>query len=287
MHCAQEIKELLLERAHVEAIINFPVGQLVFPHARTTAAITLIRKGAGRRDSLPTRLIQAEGNYPAAIAAALTDEGESVILRGKTKWSRGARPSRKGIPLEELARVRRGVATGCNDFFVLTEEGRRNAGISRSSCRPCIASPKLFEGGRIDLETLEALPLTARRWLLVPQRVRASGPIADYLSRGVTEFDVQSGYLVGQRIKAGRRWYEVEADVRAPILFTYLNRRRARFVRNLADGVPLNNWLIVDHTTASIQTPCSPSCQARRCRRASRTTVGSTAAGCGSWNRES
>jgi len=48
------------------------------------------------------------------------------------------------------------------------------------------------------------------------------------------------------RVKAGRAWWEVEADFAAPILFTYLNRSRPRFVRNRAGAIPLNNWLVIE-----------------------------------------
>jgi hypothetical protein len=51
---------------------------------------------------------------------------------------------------------------------------------------------------------------------------------------------------VKQRAKAGRPWWEVEADFAAPILFTYLNRRSPRFVRNRAGAIPLNNWLVIE-----------------------------------------
>jgi adenine-specific DNA-methyltransferase len=47
MNYAREIKAVLLERAHVEAIISFPVKARIFDHAITTAGITLIRKGVG------------------------------------------------------------------------------------------------------------------------------------------------------------------------------------------------------------------------------------------------
>lgn len=49
-----------------------------------------------------------------------------------------------------------------------------------------------------------------------------------------------------QRVRAGRPWWEVEADFAAPILFTYLNRSRPRFVRNRAGAIPLNNWLVIE-----------------------------------------
>jgi hypothetical protein len=31
----------------------------------------------------------------------------------------------------------------------------------------------------------------------------------------------------------------------APILFTYFNRSNPRFIRNRADAVPLNTWLVI------------------------------------------
>ena len=34
-------------------------------------------------------------------------------------------------------------------------------------------------------------------------------------------------------------------DLTAPILFRYFNVSRARFVRNVAEAAPLNNWLLI------------------------------------------
>jgi adenine-specific DNA-methyltransferase len=246
MNYAREIKRLLLARAHVEAIVRFPADELVFDHTVTTAMITLIRKGAD--GTQPTRLIEAKSTSTDSITAVLTDPdaGERVTLTSARKWSRPQRKRRNaGIALAEAAHVRRGVATGCNNFFVLSERQRRDLGLGRSSVRPCLASPRHFGGQTIDMEAFEALPETTRRWLLEPKRPHATGPLADYLARGRTEFGVLERHLVKQRVKAGRRWFAVEAHFEAPILFTYFNRPRARFVRNLALAVPLNNWLVI------------------------------------------
>lgn len=43
MNYARKVKSLLLERAHVEAIVSLPVEDRVFEHAITTAGVTLIR----------------------------------------------------------------------------------------------------------------------------------------------------------------------------------------------------------------------------------------------------
>lgn len=92
---------------------------------------------------------------------------------------------------------------------------------------------------------MAALPDTAPRWLLYPSRARLGGPLERYLQRA-ERVGVHERHLVKQRVKAGRPWWEVEADFAAPILFTYLNRSRPRFIRNRARAIPLNNWLVIE-----------------------------------------
>ena len=245
------VKLFLLERARVEAIVQFPARQLVFEHAVTTAAVTLIRKGAARRTLPRTRFVNAASITRDDILEAFKADAEAahIALSANEKWSR-VRPRRgpKAIALEQVARVRRGAATGCNEFFVLSDDDRRLHDLNMCCLRPCAASPRWFTGEEIDDETLAALPWTAPRWLLHPSRVRLGGPLERYLQRGA-RLGVHERHLVQQRVKAGRPWWQVEADFAAPILFTYLNRSRPRFVRNRAGAIPLNNWLVIEPLT--------------------------------------
>jgi hypothetical protein len=128
---------------------------------------------------------------------------------------------------------------------VLTDEGRRVHKLNQCCLRSCAASPRWFHEDAIDEETLAALPDNAPRWLLYPSRARLGGPLERYLRRAES-LGVHDRHLVKLRVKARRPWWEVEADFAAPILFTYLNRTRPRFVRNRAGVVPLNNWLVIE-----------------------------------------
>jgi adenine-specific DNA-methyltransferase len=242
------VKMFLLERAHVEAIVRFPAHQLVFEHAVTTAAVTLIRKGAHRSVRARTRFADAASISRDDIMQAFSADtgGTHVQLSPGERWSPGrSRRSRQATTLQEVARVRRGAATGCNKFFVLTDEARRLYGLNWSCLRPCAGSPRWFDGDEIDDNTLAALPASAPRWLLYPSRARLGGPLERYLHRAAA-LGVHERHLVKLRVKAGRPWWEVEADFEAPILFTYLNRMRPRFVRNRAGAIPLNNWLVIE-----------------------------------------
>ncbi|MGH3008512.1 MAG: HsdM family class I SAM-dependent methyltransferase [Gaiellaceae bacterium] len=248
MNYAREIKRLLLERAHVEAIIGFPARELLFDHAVTTATITLITRQSDGADGAtqPTRLLQAARSDVDEVYASIADleRGERVSLTSKSKWSHALSIPRRGTPIEEVANVRRGVATGCNAFFVISDEARRDHGLSKSYLTACAASPKLFPRGEITTETLSGLSDTASRWLLTASNEWTYGPLADYLAFGLSEYDLLERHLIQQRVQAGRHWFAVET-ISAPILFSYFNRPHGRFVRNRASAIPLNNWLAI------------------------------------------
>lgn len=238
---AAAIKRFVLDEAHINSIINLPAGELVFDRAITSASITLIEKGGRRRS---TRIVQSPTSKESELHKATARGGARIVLKSEDKWGRPrTRPVVGGVPLSELAHVHRGIATGCNAFFVLSEERRRELRIAHCSVRPCLASPKLLTGPEVSLETLRELPNDARRWLFLPTRVRSRGPIADYLSIGVSDYGVLTRNLVQQREQVGRKWYQLAADVPAPIVVTYINQGAARIVRNSANAIPLNNWL--------------------------------------------
>lgn len=248
MNYAREIKALLLERAHVDALVSFPVRDRVFSHAVTTAGVTLIRKGvAGDRRTRVVMLKStnaAEAGLRAAIHGA--SPARKVVLSSDRRWSGAPTPAKEGrVILGELAHVRRGIATGFNAFFVLSEARRAELRIDTCHLMPCIASPRHFAGNTLREADLTAMDDAIPRWLLNVRSAPRSGPLASYLRRGRTSFGVRERTLVCDRVRAGRKWFEVELDIDAPILFRYFNSSRARFVRNFAAAAPLNNWLVI------------------------------------------
>lgn len=248
MNYAREIKTVILEQAHVEAIVSFPVEYRMFDHAITTAGITLIQKGAS--GGRPTRVarLPASRLREAELRSAIFGTGSQRLMKleGQARWSRSQyRQATSGVPIGALARVKRGIATGCNAFFVLSEDRRLELELETDVLAPCIASPRHFAGHELRLQDFDAMDSTVPRWLLHLDKAPRSGPVANYLRRGRNEFAVRDRTLVRQRVKAGRRWFEIGCDVDAPILFSYLNKSRARFVRNVAGAAPLNNWLLL------------------------------------------
>jgi len=244
---AQAVKKWILERAHVEALVTFPVEDRVFNHAVTTAGVTLIRMGAAPPGH-HTRIVRlgTTKQPETELRKALVEGGRSVTLQSNGRWSRTRTPRTSGgVALSEVADVHRGIATGHNAFFVLSEQRRRELELEQAHFLPCIASPRHFSGTILRAEDFDDMDDTVPRWLLALDRVPNSAAMIRYLRGGREHLDVRGRTLVQQRMKAGRRWFQVERSIDAPILFRYLNASPARFVRNAAGAAPLNNWLVV------------------------------------------
>ncbi|HEX2065347.1 MAG TPA: SAM-dependent DNA methyltransferase, partial [Candidatus Thermoplasmatota archaeon] len=146
--------------------------------------------------------------------------------------------------LGEVFRVKRGIATGANDFFILTTEEAQAKGIPQEFLRPILVSPRFMEGAT---EVTPGDGLT--RWLfscsLPQEQVQERYPqVWRFLQEGI-ERGVPDGYLCKNR----RYWYEQEA--RDPPLFfaTYMGRgeseRPFRFILNQAGAVATNSYLMV------------------------------------------
>ena len=249
----KRVKEFVLERAQIEAIVLIEESHLFFDGVLTTAAISLIRKTPPTGD--PSKLLRV-GRDPTRIkpkhlvnflAGRLQlDEmvGEQVKLGPTTKWSRARGKRRSGKSLGSVARVRRGIATGANLFFVLSEVQRRKLDIPIEQLKRCVTSPRVFMGSELTTEAMDALADDIPRWLVNcadPQEEQRKTALGRYLRRG-RRLGIHRGYLAAKR----NPWHRHEQRGESAILFTYFNRDAPRFVRNRCGAVPLNNWLIVE-----------------------------------------
>jgi len=246
----RSIKRFVLEQAYVESIVLFDEGHLFFDGAMTSAAITFIRKepSAGRA----TRIVRLSRELPprqqvlaAVKGTSAVLSAEEVELAGERRWGRLHKQTSEGTRLGDVARVRRGLATGCNRFFSLSEETRKQFGIDKAELRPAIVSPRLVSGTELTRSFLESLPDDQSRWVLDrrdPEAEKGRTPIARYLRWGRKQLNADSGYLASNR----KPWYALEKRGDCPILFSYMNRENPRFIRNRAKAVPLNTFLIVE-----------------------------------------
>lgn len=250
------IKTWVLDHAHVEGLVLFSDGALPFGRkVKSSAGITLLRKhedGDAPAARPRTRVVRLPCDLPPveeALAAIASEQPASlpakeVELTPAVKWSRPRRVTRRtnGTPLSELARIRRGIATGHNRFFVISEADRHEWGLPVDELRSCLATPRLVDG--LEVGDLGALEDNVPRWLLScwrPDAEREHSPLGAYLRHG-RELGAADTYLGSNRTP----WHGLERREPPAILWPYFNRHRLRFIRNRTAALVLNNSLGIE-----------------------------------------
>jgi hypothetical protein len=136
----------------------------------------------------------------------------------------------------------RGIATGANEYFFLTRERATDLGLPQEFLLPAVGRTRDITGDEITEETMKALDESGRPTLLFSPsgKARDSFPKAmcEYLKRGE-----ESGLHRRALIATRNPWYKMERRSAPPILFAYLGRRNARFIRNYAGVLPLTGFL--------------------------------------------
>lgn len=148
------------------------------------------------------------------------------------------------LPLSAFASTLRGVATGCNEFFFLRREEIRSNRLPLQYFLRAVGKTTDVQGDSLTAADLDRLEDAGRpTWLLsLPSIAQERLPAA--LRRYLAEGEEQ-GLPVRALISQRNPWYKMEVRRPPAFLFTYLGRRSARFVRNLAGAIPLTGFICV------------------------------------------
>jgi hypothetical protein len=184
----------------------------------------------------------ANGNGDHAALTCHERKLTEALAIGLSRPPRTA--SSQGVPLSHFARVVRGIATGANEFFFLTNERIGELGLEKRFFVRAIGRTRDCRDDTLRSSTLTALEGQTRpTWLLnldgtpkerLPSRLRS------YLEAGEAQ-KLNERALIQSR----RPWYKMEQRTPPPILFAYLGRRDCRFILNEAGVVPLTGFLCV------------------------------------------
>jgi hypothetical protein len=138
----------------------------------------------------------------------------------------------------------RGIATGANDFFFLSQKRAFELRIPHSYLLPAVGRTRDVNGDVLRPEDLSELDRKGRPTLLVAldgRPVSAFPPaVQEYISKGE-----KAGLAEKPLIATRKPWYKMERRTVPPFLFAYLGRRNTRFIKNLANAVPLTGFLCV------------------------------------------
>ena len=141
------------------------------------------------------------------------------------------------VQLGQIAKTGRGIATGCNDFFLISREQVERAGIEWGNVAPCIGKSSHVSSVVFDEPDFLKLDEDGRRVFLLNFKGDITTRERIYIRAGEGQ-GIDERYL----LKCRDPWYSMERKPIFPIWVSVFKRGGARFVRNTSSAYSLTNF---------------------------------------------
>ena len=244
----QAVKCYLLNRVTLLHIHRFDPDNVQFADALVSSAVVWFRNERPPKDHNVTFTFGG-----TLIAPTRTRKVSARDLAREPKWTRfptaGVRRHTDGPTIADFFQIKRGLATGDNDYFILSEEDIAARGLPMEMFTPILPSPRYLKEDEVKADR-NGFPVIERRLFLLDTKLseyeikRHFPSLYAYLEDGKSR-GLHERYLCQHR----SLWYSQENRPPAPILCTYLGRggskrsRPFRFILNSSRATAANVYL--------------------------------------------
>ena len=243
----QVIRDYLTSRVTLLSVHHFDPDEVQFDDALVSSCIVTYRKV---KPSVDTQCEMSFGG--SAVEPRIKNAVPLSKLRTLNKWTLshfGTTSDSGDVRLKDIVAVRRGVATGANDYFIIDGQTVAKYEIPRVFLKPILPSPRYVRDIRIEAEADGTPRVEGFRYLLdctvSPDDVRRKHPgLWAYFEEGVTQ-GLPGRHLCSQR----EVWYFQERREPAPFLASYMGRSKdptscpIRFFVNFSSAIVTNVFL--------------------------------------------
>lgn len=146
-----------------------------------------------------------------------------------------------GTALSDIANIKRGIATGNNNFFLFTSEKINQWGIPQQYFKRTIVKNRDVRGTILTMNDLNELDAKGVHTFILD----LNGYEYDDLPNSVClylESGVKNGVPTTALLKTKKHWWMIEKRDAPQFLFSYLGGVKNRFVLNDAGVIPLNTY---------------------------------------------
>jgi adenine-specific DNA-methyltransferase len=239
----QAVKRYLLQRVTLLHIHRFDPNDVQFADALVSSVVVWFRKSPPPKDHAV--LFTFGGRL---LEPTLTRTVSWRDLAHEPKWTRfpavGVRERSDNPIISDFFQIKRGLATGHNEYFILSEEEIKSRGLPMEAFNPILPSPRYLTQDEVVADR-DGNPRIERRCFLLDTKlpedeIKHRFPaLHAYLQEGRAR-RLHERYLCQHR----SLWYAQETRPPAPIVCTYLGRGDAR------SGRPFR--FILNHSRATV-----------------------------------
>ena len=242
------IKRYLLDRVTLLHIHRFDPNDIQFADALVSSAIVWFRNAP------PPKNHAVKFTFGGTLLnPKLSRTISAQALAHEPKWTRfpvADIRTQTGIPtLSDFFKIKRGLATGNNDFFILSKDEIKARQLPMELFTPILPSPRYLTENEITTDRHGNPKIDRARYLLdtkLPEgEIKRRFPtLYRYLQQG-KQADINKRYLCQHR----SLWYAQENRPPAPIVCTYLGRSDSkngkpfRFILNSSCATVANVYL--------------------------------------------
>lgn len=244
----EAVKRYLLQNVELLHIHRFKADDLQFADALVSSCIVVFRNSKPKVPHEVKFTLGGTINNPET--ARLVSSGQ---LEANEKWTNlftnESTENSSQATLGDFFTVKRGIATGDNEFFILDKATIDRFEIPKDFLRPILPSPRYIKGDRISSE--DGLPAVEHRRFLfccnLPESILKERypKVWEYVCQGYDR-GVQKGYICSRR----HPWYSCEEREPAAIVVPYMGRsetsnRLFRFILNDSKAITTNVYLLL------------------------------------------
>lgn len=237
-----KVKEYLVKSGIIAHLINVNFKENIFNNALTTSIIVLGEKK--RRNNNVISLYNVSStkeltDLEAFLSEADKTEFDVTDLNPKVKWrnyfnGNECLKSRNFISFSKLGRFSRGIATGANHYFTISEKEKNKFGLPDKCLKPCITKAYYAKGIIFRRKDFERLKSQDKKVYLFDGEASQDAKCKKYIDMGVKQ-GINRRYLTGKRDP----WFTLEKRKISKIWAGVFGRKDLKFIWNETDCVNL------------------------------------------------
>lgn len=238
------VKQWLVRGSHLDSIIEVACEKDAFEEVITSVCIVLY-DAARKIDAVSFRKVESMDDFSSVLRRDPISKVKALQLDAKAKWgvyftreSERAVPNRELLqPLSAYGHFSRGIATGANEFFVLSKGDKERLGLSDETCVPCVT-----KSCQLTKRTFSESDLSKLIERDNPVYLFSPGEDPDVASLNYIHEGERRGYHDRFITRHRKPWYKTESREIAPLLLNVFSRTGYKIVRNYSSALSLTNF---------------------------------------------